>query len=148
MTSKVVYPQSGRTKQARKKLQPLDVVFRALVIVGSVEIVALIFNLYAYPTATGVAGQTPAFRAFLGLVWGPVMLFTGALLLWRAPGNIVSRFTILQGVIAIGGQFTFDLGDRNGIDDERAEVNSIVPVKIKRRRVFRAAVGIGEPPRY
>jgi len=103
-------PDSLAPLSAHVRLRPLDALFRVLAIVGLVEVVAFAINFAAHPAANGIAGQTPAFRVFLGFIWGPTMLLVGAELLWRAPGNVVSRFAVLVGVTAIGGQFIFDLG--------------------------------------
>lgn len=110
MTSAQVLTQSVPAGSTQTKINKLDVLMHALVVLGAVEFVAFILNFAAHPAMAGVAGQPPAFRFFLGFIWGPMMLLTGALLQWRAPGNVASRFTILVGVAAIGGQLTFDLG--------------------------------------
>jgi hypothetical protein len=112
MTSATISPSPSvlAPNSAQVRLRPLDFFFRALAILGVIEIIAFVINYAAHPQAPGIAGQTPAFRIFLGLMWGPTMLLVGAWLLWRAPGNVVSRFAILVGVTAIGGQFIFDLG--------------------------------------
>ncbi len=90
----------------------VELLFRALTVVGAIEFGAFAISFAAHPAAPGIAGQTPIYRAFFGFLWGPVMLSIGALIIWRAHGHVVGRFAILLGMAAIGGQLTFDLGSR------------------------------------
>ena len=90
------------------RLTPLDFAFRALAILSVFEIGALASNITTYPNATGLIGQGLLPRIILGLFAGPSMILFSALLLWRAPRNVVGRFLLLLGTIEVGAQFVFD----------------------------------------
>ncbi len=88
----------------------LDMAFRALAVVGVLELVALAAALIAHPHAPGVIGQGLFLRIWFGLIVAPAILLVGGLIVWRMPGNVVGRFLILIALGAIGAQFDFDLG--------------------------------------
>jgi signal transduction histidine kinase len=92
------------------RLSLLDYLFRALAIVGVLEIAALAATLIAHPDAPGLIGQGLVIRIWFGLVVAPAILLVGALGVWRMPGNAVGRFLILIALGGIGAQFNFDLG--------------------------------------
>jgi signal transduction histidine kinase len=88
----------------------LDIVFRALAIVGVLEIAALAATLIAHPNASGLIGQGLFLRIWFGLIIAPAILLVGALGVWRMPGNAVGRFLILMALGGVAAQFDIDLG--------------------------------------
>ena len=91
-------------------LTPLDYIFRALLLLSTVEVGALAYDLAIHPDAPGILSQGLLPRIILGLIAGPSIILFGALLLWRAPRNVVGRVLLLLGVAEVGAQFAFDFG--------------------------------------
>lgn len=84
--------------------------FRALVIVGVLELVVFVATLIAHPNAPGLIGQGLFLRIWFGLIIAPAILLVGALGVWRMPGNAVGRFLILFALGGVAAQFHVDLG--------------------------------------
>ncbi len=85
--------------------RPLDWVFRALTLLGVLELGALAVNLAARPYEPGILGQGYFIRLALGLVVAPTALMVGALVVWRVPGNAVGPLMILGALNASAAQF-------------------------------------------
>jgi signal transduction histidine kinase len=83
----------------------LNMAFRVLAMLGVPEIGAFAVNLATHPDGLGIAGQGFFIRFVLGLLVTPTMLMAGALIVWRAPGNIVGRFLILMALGGVAAQF-------------------------------------------
>ena len=93
-----------------RRLVPLDYFFRGLLIFGVVEIAALAYDLARHPDAPGILSQGLLPRVVLGLIAGPSLIVFSALLLWRAPRNVIGRVLLLAGLTEVGTQFAFDFG--------------------------------------
>jgi len=92
-----------------RPVSPLDYIFRVLAVLGVLEVGALAVNLAMNPDGPGIAGQGFFIRLVLGLLVIPTMLMAGALVIWRAPGNVVGRFLILMALGGIAAQFDWDV---------------------------------------
>ncbi len=100
----------AQTIQPSRRLVPLDYIFRALAILSVVELGALVYDIALHPDAPGILNQGLIPRVVLGLIAGPSMIAFSALLLWRAPKNVIGRVLLLAGIAEVGMQFAFDLG--------------------------------------
>lgn len=96
--------------QPARLVRLLDILFRALAIVGVLEIIALVATLLADPGAPGLIGQSLFLRIWFGLIMAPMILLVGALGVWRAPANPVGRFLILIALGGVAAQFNVELG--------------------------------------
>lgn len=102
-------PRHSLQLQPARVVRPLDILFRVLALLGVLEIGAFVVNLAMYPDGPGIAGQGFFIRLVLGLLVMPTMLMAGALVVWRAPGNVVGRFLILSALGGIAAQFDWDV---------------------------------------
>lgn len=101
-----------RTESPHTRLTVWDTFFRALALASTLLFVALAWDLLAHPDAPQFS--TPPsplwYHAFFGFVLLPLWWLVSALILWRAPGNLVGRFLLLMLIGALGWQFTFGIG--------------------------------------
>jgi hypothetical protein len=82
-----------------------------LAILSSVEFIALAVDLIQHPVAEQSASGAPTlFRAFNGLLLGPLAVLVAGLILWRAPRNAVGRYLLLFALGFVGWQFSYQLG--------------------------------------
>jgi signal transduction histidine kinase len=94
------------TVNASRPVSSLDYFFRALTLLGVLELGALGVNLVAHPHEPGPLGQGFLIRLALGLLVAPTALIVGALVVWRVPGNAVGRLLILGALGALSAQFS------------------------------------------
>jgi hypothetical protein len=104
------------TRPRPAHLTRLDYFFRALVLLSMVEFAALAYDLFTHPFATSLASDEPfLFRAISGLAFGPLTMLVAALILWRAPGNVVGGFLALYVMGFTGWQFTYASGSPGAV---------------------------------